>query len=146
MSKRRKGSGCGSVVVFVALGLAVYMLNMPKPEAPAAATAAPAPTMDIAAAEATNAAIAPTLKAALVVLTDLQGVREVSAMMVDGAWYVNVNADIAGADDVPETMERIRAAITVQPVTNLRVTSYVQDVPQRTWLWENGEWSNVVVK
>ena len=145
MSKRRKGSGCGSVVVFVALGLAVYMLNMPKPQASAPA-GTPAPTMDIAAAEATNAVIEPTLKAALVVLPDLQGVREVSAMMVDGGWYVNVNADIAGADDVPETMERIRAAITVQPVTNLRVTSNVQDVPQRTWLWENGEWSNVVVK
>lgn len=143
MSKQRRQGGCGCLLVLVAFGLAAYMLNMPKPSAPAGTTAAP--TMDIAIAEATNAAIAPTLKAALVVLPDLQGVRNVSVMMVNSGWYVNVDADIAGADDVVETMERIRAAITVQAVTNLRVTSYVGNLPQRTWLWENGAWSNVVI-
>ena len=46
----------------------------------------PTPTTDVIAIEATSAAVEPTLKAALVVLPDLQGVRDVGAMMVEGAW------------------------------------------------------------
>lgn len=140
-SQRDQRRGCGCLVI-AAIGLAVWV-NLRQPEA---APALPAPTTDVIAIEATSAAVEPALKAALAVLPDLQGVRDVSAMMVDGAWYVNVNADIAGADDVPETMERIRAALTVQPVVNLRVTSYVRDVPQRTWLWEDGAWTSAVAR
>lgn len=142
MSKRRdQQRGCGCLIV-VAVGLAAWV-SLRQPEA---APVLPAPTTDVIAIEATSAAVEPTLKAALGVLPDLQGVRDVSAMMVDGAWYVNVSADIAGADDGVETMERIRAAITVQPVANLRVTSYVRDVPQRAWLWEDDKWTSAVAR
>lgn len=139
---KRRRSGCNAVLVIAAFGLAAYMMNMPKPEAPAA----PVPTVDVVGLEATGNAVEPALRDALAALPDLQGVRDVSAMET-GGWYVNVDADIAGADDVVETMERIRAAVeqVVTPVVNLRVTSYVRDVMQRTWLWEAGAWSNVVI-
>jgi hypothetical protein len=65
------------------VGLAVVGAVLRQPEA---APALPAPTADVIAIEATSAAVEPTLKAALVVLPDLQGVRDVGAMMVEGAW------------------------------------------------------------
>ena len=138
--KRKRRGGCSGVLVVVAFGLAAYMMNMRQPEP----TAPAAPTADVAQLEATGAAVEPALRDALAALPDLQGVRDVSAMMVNGAWYVSVSADIAGADDVPETMERIRAAVeaVVAPVANLRVTSYVREVPQRAWLWESGAWTS----
>jgi hypothetical protein len=137
--KRKRRGGCSGVLVVVAFGLAAYMMSMRQPEP----TAPAAPTADVAHLEATGAAVEPALRDALAALPDLQGVRDVSAMDA-GGWYVSIGVSIAGADDVPETMERIRAAVeaVVAPVVNLRVTSYVREVPQRAWLWESGAWTS----
>lgn len=105
------------------------------------------PTEDLAVIIATGEAVRPALEQALRRLPDLQGLRTVSAMQLDDGWYLNVDADIAPADDNEYTMPRILTAVegVVQPIINLRVTSYVNNQMRSLWLWEKGEWSVVTL-
>lgn len=124
---------------------------VPRATEPRAAGPAPTvtfrPTEDIAVLIATGEAVRPALEQALRGLPDLQGLRTVSSMQLDDGWYVNVDADIAPVDDNEFTMPRILTAVegVVQPVINLRVTSYVNNQIRSLWLWEKGEWSVVVI-
>lgn len=109
-------------------------------ETPVPATAAP--TLSLDDLMATSEAVRPALEQVLVGLPDLQSLTSVSAMQLADGWYVDVVAGIAPADDNEFTMPRILTAVegVVQPIINLRVTT-----PQRTWLWENGEWKYVAL-
>ena len=116
-------------------------------EATATAAATARPTDDLAAIEAIGAAISPPIQEALEGLADLQGVRTVSAMRLGDGDYIAIDADIAAADDNEDTMGRILAAIQsrVERLKQVRVTSWVDDLPQRNWLWDSDEWTVVVI-
>jgi hypothetical protein len=148
---------CGGLLFFSSLFSGTGRSTVSRPTTAARATepraAEPAPTVtlrpteDIAVLIATGEAVRPALEQAMRGLPDLQGLRTVSSMQLDDGWYVNVDADIAPADDNEFTMPRILTAVegVVQPVINLRVTSYVNNQIRSLWLWEKGEWSVVVI-
>src|SRR5262245_17432134 len=79
--------------------------------AASATTALPTPTVkatdDLEAMEATGQAISAPIQQALAGLADLQGVRTVSSMVLDDGAYVNIDANVAPADDNEDTMGRV---------------------------------------
>jgi hypothetical protein len=140
----------GCLVVLLVLGVLYVVSQSGRSSSVNRSTPVPVtarPTEDIERLAATGEAVRPALEQALRGLPDLQGLRSVSAMQLDDGWYLNVDADIAPADDNEFTMPRIFTAVegVVQPIINLRVNSYVNNQIRRLWLWEKGEWTAVTV-
>lgn len=128
----------------------------PSPTAEAVATDAPVlatidinqgvvgtATMDIAGVAATSDAISAPLQAALTGVTGVQNLLSVSASADANGIAVNVEAEIAQADDNEVTMVRISDVVTAQStaVTRITVHTWIGAVLQRTWVWQNGVWS-----
>jgi hypothetical protein len=119
-----------------------------SPTAAALPTIGTTATLDFAAMEATSEAISAPIQTALAQQPDLQGVRSVSALAFDDGYMVTVDANIAAADDNEDTMKRLLAIVQAEaePLINLRVNSWVDNLPQKSWLWEAGAWTSAVLQ
>lgn len=107
-------------------------------------TATTEPTPDFEALDATSAAISPPVATALAALPDVQGITSVSAMVFKDGVSLSIYAAIANADDNEDTMGRLYDAVrqTVDgEISQIHVTTTVDGIPQRSWLWEDGVWS-----
>lgn len=114
-------------------------------------TAAPTftarPTDDLAAMEATGEAISAPIQKALAGFPDFQGVRSVSVLMLDTGASINIDANVAPADDNEDTMGRVLTAVQAQVdrISQIRVNTFNNEIPQTLWLWEAGAWTSARV-
>lgn len=102
------------------------------------------PTMDIPGIAATSEAISAPLQQALIQVPGIQSLLSVSAAGDATGITVHVEAVIAEADNNETTMARILEVVQSQSasVTVIDVGTWVGEVQQRRWLWQNGAWSS----
>lgn len=103
------------------------------------------PTMDIAVISATSEAISAPLQQALAQVAGVQNLISVSASGDESGITVNVEVEVAEADNNETTMGRILEVVQAQAaaVTVVKVGTWVGDVLQKSWIWQNGAWSSV---
>jgi hypothetical protein len=102
-------------------------------------------TMDIAGIASTSEAISAPLQQALAQVAGIQNLISVSALATETGIAVNVEAEIAEADNNETTMARILEAVQSQAatVTVINVRTWIGEVLQKTWVWQNGVWSSL---
>ena len=102
------------------------------------------PTMDLAVSAATSEFISVPLQQDLRQVAEIQNLISVSASGNDTGITVNVEAEIAEADNNETTMGRILEVVQAQSaaVTVINVRTWVGVVLQRRWVWQNGAWSS----
>jgi hypothetical protein len=117
-----------------------------SPTATVTNTATATATIDFDALEAASQAISETLQPPLSKQPDLQGIRDISSLQVSGGWSVNLDLDVAPADDGQDTMDRVLKIVqdNVANLEELHINTYVDDLPQRIWLWQDGKWTMAV--
>jgi hypothetical protein len=100
------------------------------------------PTMNMPAIAETSEAISAPLQQALRQITAIQNLLSVSAVGNQTGIIVNIEAEIAEADNNETTMAAILAAVQSQSssVTTINVRTWVGDVLQKSWIWQNGTW------
>ena len=104
-------------------------------------TAAQLATID-ALATAGEAAIA-SIRKPLEQFPDFQGLRNLSAMPLSDGLSVNIDANVAPADDNDITMWRVLALVQGlgTPISQIRITTFSREQIDSLWLWEDGVWS-----
>jgi hypothetical protein len=104
------------------------------------------PTMNMPAIAETSEAISAPLQQALRQVPAIQNLISVSAAgdQTQTGIAVNVEAEIAEADNNETTMALILAAVQAQSsaVTVINVGTWVGEVQQRRWVWQNGTWTS----
>lgn len=115
--------------------------------ATAAATLTPTatvrPTDDIEAMVATGEAAIETIRQPLEQFPDFQGLRLLSGLMLDDGLSINIDANVAPADDNEFTMARVLelAQQNIALISQIRVNTFNNDQPSSLWLWENDQWT-----
>jgi hypothetical protein len=102
------------------------------------------PTMNLPAIAETSEAISVPLQQALRQVTGIQNLISVSAIGNQTGIAVSIEAEIAEADNNETTMAAILAAVQAQSsaVTVINVGTWVGEVQQRRWVWQNGTWTS----
>jgi DNA-binding protein YbaB len=103
------------------------------------------PTMNLPAIAETSEAISVPLQQALRQVASIQNLISVSATGDQTGIAVSIEAEIAEADNNETTMAAILAAVQAQSsaVTVIKVGTWVGEVLQKTWIWQNGAWTSV---
>jgi hypothetical protein len=102
------------------------------------------PTMNMPAIAETSEAISAPLQQALRQIPAIQNLIGVSAAGTQTGITVNVEIEIAETDNNETTMAAILAAVQAQSsaVTTVNVGTWVGEVQQRRWSWQNGSWTS----
>lgn len=101
------------------------------------------PTDDLEAMSATGEAAVNPLREPLDKFPDFQGLRSLSGLMLDNGVSINIDANVAPADDSDSTMWRVVLLVQqrIEKISQIRVNTYSRDQLNSLWLWENGKWS-----
>ena len=161
MMKRNRlaGSGCLILIALLASACAgnagsnqqilptLAVLASFTPAEPPTATITETPTVrptdDINAMSATGEAAINPIRKPLEQFPDFQGLRKLDAIMLAGGVSINIDANVAPADDNEDTMGRVLVLVQkhVSPISQIRVNAWNNDQPISLWLWEDGQWT-----